>query len=98
MAMATTARIASPFQSRWNDAPPAPTTAIHADRTALAAGAIRHRAASAASATTTACPRGLRMKIAAIEAATQASTVRLNPEIARMCASPIARKSSSIAR
>ncbi|MFM2164351.1 MAG: hypothetical protein RL325_788 [Planctomycetota bacterium] len=98
MAIATTARIASPFQSLRTDAPDAPSTAIHADRTALAAGAMMQRAARAMIATTTACPRASRMTRPAAAAVTHASTVRLKPEIARMCASPTARKSSSTAR
>ena len=72
--------------------------AINADRIALAAGAITMSATAAATATGTARHRSSRMNSAATAPTTQPRTARLKPEIARMCASPAARKPFSIGR
>ena len=84
MAIAAKARIASPFQSRFNTYPLAPRTAINAERIALAAGAITQSAISAAIATGAARQRSSRMNNPAIHATTHPSTARLNPDIAKM--------------
>jgi hypothetical protein len=97
MIAAASARIASPFQSRSHDAPIAPQIAMSALRVALAAGAMSQSAAIAASATGTARQRSSRRQSDAVHATIQPSTARLNPEIARMCASPTARNAFSIA-
>ena len=98
IATTATASTASPCQSRPSDAPHAPTIAISAERIALAAGAITSSATAAATATGTARSRSSRTNSAATAPTTQPSTARLKPEIARMCASPAARKPFSIGR
>lgn len=97
IAIAANATIASPFQSRPNDRAHAPMTAMSAERTALAAGAMITSATIAATPTGTARRRSSRMNTAAMAATTHPSTARLKPEIARMCEMPAARKLWSIA-
>ena len=90
--------IASLFHSRPSVRPLAPTAAMSAERTALAAGAMSHNAAIAASATGAARQRSSRNTRPATIATIHPSTARLNPEIARMCESPTARNEFSTAR
>ncbi len=71
---------------------------MRADRIALAAGAITQSAINAATATEAARHRSSRRKNPATNAITHPSTARLKPEIAKMCASPAARKLFSIDR
>ncbi len=96
MAIATAEMTASPFQSRPHACPAAPNAAMSALRMALAAGAMTHSASTATTTTGTARHRSSRSTSPAIHATIQPSTERLNPEIARMCASPAARKLPSI--
>jgi hypothetical protein len=96
MAMATAEMTASPFQSRPHACPVAPSAAMSALRMALAAGAMTHSASSAARTTGTARHRSSRSTSPATHATSQPSTERLNPEIARMCARPAARKLPSV--
>jgi hypothetical protein len=98
MTLAATARTASPFQSRPSAWAEAPTSAINAERTALAAGAMTMSAPSAASPHAIACTRGLGEIARATSPTIQPSTARLKPEIARMCDSPTARNECSIVR
>lgn len=70
--------------------------AINADRVALGAGAINTRARIAVIATHAAADRSLRNTMRATKATIQPRTARLKPEMARMCASPTARKPFSI--
>ena len=67
-------------------------------RTALAAGAMSQSASPAATATGIARQRSSRSTNPANHATNHPSTARLNPEIARMCASPAARKLPSVGR
>jgi len=98
MTIAATASTASPFHSRPTAEPEAPTIAISAERTALAAGAMRSSAQHAAIPHATACTLGLGETSRAASPTSQPSTARLKPEMARMCERPTARKEFSIAR
>ena len=89
---------ASEFQSRPQLPPIAPTIAIRQERIALAAGAIRASAASAAMPIAALLRRSSRVRRPAAVPTSQPSTARLKPEIARMCERPTSRNASSIGR
>lgn len=93
---ATTARTASPCQSRRSMDPIDPTMAINAERSALGAGAMTKSATAAPDMTHAATNRVSRKIIRAKSPTIQPRTARLKPEIASMCARPVARNAFSI--